>query len=107
MTRNAKGGVVLIVIAGAVLASILISRTVGPRAGRAADPLAGWPEQVAMTCIACSKQFELPAREYVTGITAAKSGSTGPFACPACGSRDVGRTENIERSWSRSRRDSG
>ncbi len=106
MTRSTKGGVFLIVIGGVVLAGFLIFRTVSPGAGDT-DALAGWPEQVSMTCTACSKQFDLPARQYVADMASAKSGSTGPFACPACGSRDVGRTENLERSWSRADREGG
>lgn len=107
MTRITKGGALLIVIGGIVLAGLLIFRTLSPGAGGDTDALAGWPEQVSMTCTACSKQFDLPARQYVTDMASAKSGSTGPFACPACGSRDVGRTENLERSWSRARRHGG
>jgi DNA-directed RNA polymerase subunit RPC12/RpoP len=107
MTRSTKGGAFLIVIGVVVLAGILIFRTVSPDAGGGTDALAGWPEQVSMTCTACSKQFDLPARQYVSGMASAKSGSTGPFACPACGSRDVGRTENLERSWSRADREGG
>ena len=61
-----------------------------------ANPPEGWPAQVSMTCTACSKVFDLPSSEYVAKMNDLTEDGKGPFACPACSSHDVVRSENLK-----------
>lgn len=76
--------------------AVLIARATSDTAGDV-DALPGWPERISLTCEACEEVFQMASKEYLSAVQSVKPGAEPPFACPACKSSNVVRTESRSR----------